>query len=170
MTETVLDRISRLDTALLKASSATIALETWCEENGLGAPPVRLRVQVEQKDEASLPVIAAGIFEANEPLRYRHVTMFCGDLAVAHAGNWYSPERLTPEMTRKLDTTTVPFGRVVGSFSISRETLENIRLWNENTLPPPSASVIRNTAIVKRADCTPVSVVEETFTGALLHF
>ncbi len=170
MTETVLDRISRLDMALLKASSATIALETWCEQNGLGAPPVRLRVQVGQQADAPLPAIAVGIFKANESLRYRQVTMFCGDLAVAHAGNWYSPERLTPEMTRKLDTTTVPFGRVVGPFSISRETLENIRLWNENTLPPSSASVIRNTAIVKRADCTPVSVVEETFTGALLNF
>ncbi|MCH4090939.1 hypothetical protein [Acetobacter sp.] len=170
MTESVLDRIGRLDMVLLKASSATIALETWCEQSGLGVPPVRLRVQVEHKEDAPLPAIAAGIFGAGESLRYRHVTMFCGDLAVAHAGNWYSPERLTPDMTRKLDTTTVPFGRVVGPFSISRETLENIRLWNNDSPPPPSAPVIRNTAIVKRADFAPVSVVEETFMGVLLNF
>lgn len=170
MTESVLDRIALLDAVLLNASSATIALENWCERHGVGAPPFRLRVHVEQKDNPPLPAIATGIFDATESLRYRHVTMFCGELAVAHAGNWYSPSRLTPEMTFRLDTTTVPFGRVVGPFSISRDTLETIRLWNEERLPPPSAAVIRHTAIVKRADCQPVSVVEETFTGVLLDF
>lgn len=170
MTERVQDRIGRLDEFLVNASSATIALENWCERNGLGVTPVRLKVLVDQSADCPLPAIATDIFDTSEPLFYRHVTMFCEDQVVAHAGNWFSPQRLTPAMIRKLETTTVPFGRVVGPLSISRETLEAVRLWTEDSLPPPRAPIIRHTAIVKRADLQPVSVVEETFTSFLLDF
>ncbi|NHN87159.1 hypothetical protein [Acetobacter conturbans] len=164
------ERIARLNTALLDTSSATLAMETWCENQGLAKAPVRLTVRLDHPPPPPIPAVASSIFPSDEPLQHRQVVLCCGTLEVARADNWYAPSRLTTEMNHRLETSSIPFGRVVADLNIDRDTLDSTLLWQEGQTLTSTTAIIRHVATVFRADRLPLSVVQETFTAALLGF
>lgn len=161
-------RIALLNTMLLEASSATRVLEQWCERHGLGKTPVRLTVRQEEASFQPVPAEAAHVFPSGEPLKYRLVALCCGSLEVAWADNWYAPSRLPAAMNERLDTTSVPFGRVVASLNVTRDNLDSTVLWHEGQLLSADTPILRHIATVCRSDGLPLSLVRETFSGVLL--
>ncbi|MFT8719264.1 hypothetical protein [Acetobacter sp.] len=161
-------RIALLNTMLLEASSATRVLEQWCEQQGLGEAPVRLTVRQEEAPFQPVPPEAAHVFPPNEPLKYRLVALCCGSLEVAWADNWYAPSRLPAPMNERLDTTSVPFGRVVASLNVTRDNLDSTVLWQEGQPLSANTPILRHIATVCRSDGLPLSLVRETFSGVLL--
>lgn len=119
-----------------------------------------------------------------DPVGYRHVRLRCGTHLLSEADNWYVPSRLTPTMNRMLQTTQVPFGRVVQALGFTRTTLSSRLLWSP--LPPdwtrPAApgpatgaalvipdALIENRAILVRSDGMPFSLVVETYRHGVLE-
>jgi hypothetical protein len=107
----------------------------------------------------------------------------CGDVVLSEADNWYVPARLTADMNRLLETTDIPFGRVVQALHFQRHTLSARVLWpllpegwemrpltdrqssGELTIP---SQVLEHRAILNLSDGTPFSEVVETYTGNVL--
>lgn len=161
-------RIASLNAMLLEASSATMVLEQWCEQHGLGEAPVRLTVRQEEASFQPVPPEAAHIFPSDEPLKYRLVALCCGSLEVAWADNWYAPARLPDPMNERLDTTSVPFGRVVASLNVTRDNLDSKVLWHAGQHLFSDTPILRHIATVCRSDGLPLSLVRESFSAALL--
>ncbi len=175
---------------LLTHDSATLTLEQWCEAHRLASPP---RI-VAERDPAAGPldkplpadqreVLAIG---PAETVRYRRVRLRCGRLILSEADNWYVPERLTPEMNRQLDTSDVPFGKVVRELHFRRRTLSSKLLWRPlpdgwEMMPPAPAdsavaallvphALLEHRALLALPDGTPISEVVETYTSGILAF
>lgn len=182
--------LDELRAALLSENSATVTLEHWCAAHGLagttatgGAALVatRDRARVLELDGAGRLQLGVG---AGEPVRYRHVGLSCNGHLLSEADNWYVPARLTPAMNTALDTTDLPFGRVVRTLGFSRATLSSRLLWHPlppdwagTTGPAPSggileipAALIENRAVLHRSDGTAFSLVVETYQRGLLDF
>ena len=178
--------IETLNAELLSHSSATLTLERWCSGHGL-SPVAKLVARLErgvQKrlDENDRERLGAG---PDDPIRYRHVRLFCGDKLLSEADNWYVPSRLTPDMNCLLDETDMPFGRVVHDLDFRRETLSAKLLWSPlperwDMSPAPSASpgsrleapdhILEHRAILRDKAGTPFSFVVETYTRDVLAF
>ncbi|NHN85363.1 hypothetical protein GOB93_12030 [Acetobacter musti] len=155
-----------LDETLLAAASATRALELWCETRQLYPAPVRIEATVKRNETVAAPddireLLAVG---TEETVRYRRVHLTSGGPVLSRAENWYVPARLTAAMNRLLNTTTEPFGRVVSSLLISRETMESRKL----SFSAASDGILQHVAVLRRGDGTPVSVVREIYTAALI--
>ncbi len=171
---------------LLSHSSATLTLERWCAEHALSAE-ARIVAQRDigvakplRDDERALLAI-----DAEEPVRYRRVRLTCGPHVLSQADNWYVPSRLTPAMNQLLDTTDMPFGKVVQPLHFRRQTLSAELLWmplphgwemhrpvggtkrGELTIPP---EVLRHHAVLYRSDNVPFSLVVETYTSDIFDF
>ncbi|EGD59959.1 hypothetical protein Y88_2399 [Novosphingobium nitrogenifigens DSM 19370] len=161
-------RLRAFRATLGRHESATLALEEWCARQGIAAPARILARQVDSRETVFTPAIRAALEVApEEPLRVRHVLLSCGDTVLSDAMNWYVPARLTPDMNRTLDTTHMPFGKVVAPLDFHRVPLPT-------DMPPPApcpAGTIHHvTAILRRADGQAISLVSECYTGAnLLH-
>jgi hypothetical protein len=182
--------LQTLNADLLSHDSATLTLERWCAVHHLAGdvPPEQVRIVARRIHEADKPIPdelrTRLAISSNEPLRYRHVQLVCGERVLSEADNWYVPGRLTPEMNHLLDTTDEPFGKVVKSLGFKRRTISADLLWSP--LPPGwemaatpstahdplqiSPSVLRHVAVLFAADQTPFSVVNETYTDQLLAF
>lgn len=176
-----------LNSALLASHSATATLETWCADHRMADPP---RIVARRILGADKPITAEQRARLqigpDEPVRYRHVQLACGDHVLSEADNWYVPSRLTPEMNRLLDTTDIPFGRVIQPLRPERQTLSAERLWSplpagwemdgagagEVTGGPlvVPAFLFRHRALVFDSDRRPVAEVVETYTGEMLNF
>ena len=120
---------------------------------------------------------------AGEPVRYRRVQLACGDAVLSDADNWYVPSRLTAAMNRALDTTDVPFGKVVQPLHFHRQTLSADLLWSPlpdgwdsgAALPPASSRplaipphVLQHRALLYTQDNQPFSLVVESYTASVL--
>lgn len=81
--------------------------------------------------------------------------MLCGALVLSEADNWYVPGRLTPEMSKLLDTTDLPFGRVVQTLHFQRHTLSSTLLWQ----PLPEGWEM-NAGVTQRRRGDPISAAE----------
>ena len=179
-----LAELQTLNAELLSHPSATLTLERWCSAHHLAAPAkiVAHRVQGGDKplppDGRTLLGIGAG-----EPVRYRRVQLACGDTVLSDADNWYVPSRLTAAMNRQLDTTDVPFGKVVQSLHFRRQTLSAELLWSplpqgwDSGAALPSANgqplaipshVLRHRALLYAQDNRPFSLVVESYTASVL--
>jgi hypothetical protein len=178
--------IETLNAELLSHSSATLTLERWCSGHGL-SPVAKLVARLErgvQKrlDENDRERLGAG---PGDPIRYRHVRLFCGDKLLSEADNWYVPSRLTPDMNRLLDETDMPFGRVVHDLDFRRETLSAKLLWSPlperwDMSPAPLVSpgsrleapdhILEHRAILRDKTGTPFSFVVEAYTRDVLAF
>ncbi len=109
-------------------------------------------------------------------MRYRRVRLLCGAAVLSEADNWYVPGRLTAEMNKLLDTTDLPFGKVVQALHFRRRTVSSKLLW----LPLPEgwemnpsgkndvsaelqvpAKVLEHRALLTLEDGTPFSEVVE---------
>jgi len=120
-----------------------------------------------------------------EAIRYRHVRLRCGTVVLSEADNWYVPGRLTPAMNRLLETTDMPFGKVVRALDFRRHTLSAALLWlplPENWELNPAATggraaqlqippkLLEHRALLTLPDGTPFSEVVETYTENVLAF
>lgn len=181
----VLALLETFDAELLSHDSATLTLEHWCDVHRLASPPrvVAERISLDKPlppDQRAVLGIGAA-----ETVRYRRVRLVCGSVVLSEADNWYVPARLTPEMNERLDTTEVPFGKVVQGLHFQRRTLSSRLLWRPlpdgwemmpnaggggtGALALPQA-LLENRAVLTLPDGTPFSEVVETYTSGILAF
>jgi len=143
--------------------SATVALEQWCARRGIASPA---HVEAANQDDAdaisATPAIRATLeVGAGEPVRVRHVLLSCGGAVLSDARNWYVPSRLTSTMNQMLDTTRVPFGKVVAPLGLHRHALAGA-----SPAPCPTGTIQHNTAVLRRDDGMAYSLVSECYTRA----
>jgi chorismate-pyruvate lyase len=178
--------LQTLNAELLSHDSATLTLEHWCGSHALASPPriVAERVVGVDKPPTAEQRAELGVTPA-EPIRYRRVRLRCGTVVLSEADNWYVPGRLTAEMNALLDTTDVPFGKVVQALHFRRHTLTSTLLWsplpadwemhqsarvgNAAKLQIPE-HLLEHRAVLASPDGTPFSEVVETYTGDVLAF
>lgn len=166
----------RLSDRLLASPSATAVLQSWCEEHGIGQG----KIAAVHLPLARQPAVADYVLDALMPTRRETITVRCvrlvrGRYCLSEADNWFVPERLTKMMVQTLATTNIPFGRVIERVKPFRRTI-SIRFLpssvdcgarapeSENAMP-----IFEHTAVVHRADGTPVSVVHEVYRSTLLQ-
>jgi chorismate-pyruvate lyase len=182
----VLALLQTLNADLLSHDSATLTLEHWCGAHHM-ASPARVIAQRVRGDDKPLPPewraqLAIG---ANEPVKYRRVQLTCGDHVLSEADNWYLPNRLTAAMNRQLDSSDVPFGKVVQLLHFRRKTLSADLLWSplpagwelHRTQMQPVAGVLvmphlllQHRALLFAGDGRPFSALVETYTEQVLAF
>ncbi len=178
--------LQTLNAELLSHDSATLTLEHWCEVHHLASPAriVADRVTGVDKAASADQRLELGV-AAMEPLRYRRVRLRCGTRVLSEADNWYVPGRLTPEMNALLDTTDMPFGKVVQGLHFQRHTVTSTLLWSplpdgwemQRGAPAASAAdtrippaVLEHRALLTLPDGTPFSEVVETYTDQAISF
>jgi hypothetical protein len=125
--------------------------------------------------------------DSGEEVRYRRVRLRCGEHVLSEAENWYLPSRLTDDMNFTLDTTDIPFGRVVAPLEPYRRTFAARLLWSplpegwersSQGVPPclstgPLAipdALFEHRAIVVDRDNRPIAEVHEVYQRGLLAF
>jgi chorismate-pyruvate lyase len=178
--------LQTLNAELLSNNSATITLEHWCDVHRLATPPQIVAERVPDIDKPASPAQRRELgVTPTEPVRYRRVRLRCGKVVLSEADNWYVPSRLTQEMNGLLDTTDIPFGRVVQALHFQRHTLSVKGLWrplpegwemnvtatkdDAAVLPMPSM-VLEHRAVLSLPDGTPFSEVVESYSANVLAF
>jgi chorismate-pyruvate lyase len=176
--------LQTLNADLLSHDSATLTLERWCADHRLASTPriVAERIHGADKSPTEEQRRELGV-SATDVVRYRRVRLLCGDVVLSEADNWYVPARLTADMNKLLETTDIPFGRVVQALHFQRHTLSAKMLWpilpegwemhpltgresiGELTIP---SQVLEHRAVLNLSDGTPFSEVVETYTGNVL--
>ena len=179
--------VETLNATLLAARSATFALDKWCADHRLGGGETKIRARLLR--EVAKPVTAEQRrrlqIDDNEPVKFRHVELTCGDRVLSEADNWYVPSRLTAAMNRMLQTTDIPFGRAVTHLRPFRRTFAAEQLWRpledgweQRAAPadhpgqmlaiPPK--LFEHRALLYTPDNQPIAEVDETYTGQNLAF
>ena len=181
--------IQSLEVELLSHDSATLTLDHWCRDHHLAeaAQITAVPVPEGQKPPSTEQRARLGV-SATETVRYRHVRLRCGEHVLSEAENWYVPSRLTPEMNRQLESTDLPFGRIVQPLHFQRHTEEATLLWSplphgweSASVPTPHAAgnagpleipaqLIRHRARLLLPDGTPIAEVIETYSSQILAF
>jgi hypothetical protein len=178
--------LQTLNAELLSHDSATLTLEHWCAIHHLASPPRIVAVRALDTDKAPSPEQRQELGVApTEPVRYRRVRLLCGAVVLSEADNWYVPGRLTPRMNTLLDSTDMPFGKVVQTLHFHRRTLSAKLLWlplpegwemnptaagdGAAVLPIPPL-LLEHRAVLALPDGMPFSEVVETYTENILRF
>lgn len=179
--------LQTLNAELLSHSSATLTLEHWCDTHHLASPAQVTAVRDKSIDKPASPEQreALGV-GPNDAIHYRRVRLVCGGVVLSEADNWYVPARLTADMNALLDTTDLPFGKVVQALHFQRRTLSSTLLWlplPEGWEMSPAAvtgtadralhippAVLEHRAILTLPDGVPFSEVIETYTANVLAF
>lgn len=176
--------IETLNAEILASSSATRALEHWCQVHAMAPDP---KVHAELVRGADTPLDDAGrkrLGLAAEPVKYRRVRLTCGGHVLSEADNWYVPSRLTPEMNHVLETTDTPFGKAVAALRFTRQTFAVDGVWSPlpedwQIRPPPDHAhaqlaiphiLFTHHAVLYDASHRPFSEVAEHYTSELLDF
>lgn len=150
---------------ILASRSATLALEKWCDEHQMtanGKANVVIEPQpVDPKSATEEQRQRLGV-GPNEELRYRYVHLVCEDKVLSEADNWYVPGRLTEEMNHLLETTDIPFGKVVRGLNPYRTTFD-VDTTMQNGL-------FEHKAILYSSDGKPFSEVHERYQPRLLDY
>jgi hypothetical protein len=178
--------LQTLNGNLLSHDSATLTLERWCDVHRLASPARIVAVRVTGREKPVSPEQRRELaVAAAEPVRYRRVRLLCGSVELSEADNWYVPGRLTAEMNRLLDSTDMPFGKVVQTLHFQRHTLSSTMLWvplpegwEMHPVPPSEVSAVltipsellQHRALLTLPDGTPFSEVVETYTAGVLAF
>ncbi|HEX8170552.1 MAG TPA: hypothetical protein VF824_08430 [Thermoanaerobaculia bacterium] len=177
--------LQTLNAGILAASSATATLEQWCRDHEMAVDPTVVvdRVEAVSKEPSAEQLQRLRVSDAAE-LKYRRVRLRCGAHVLSEADNWYVPARLTAKMNQLLDTSDIPFGKVVRELAPYRRTIEATLLWSP--LPPQwelhrrsygrggalmiPKEVLRHRAVLYTSDHQPFAEVVETYQGELLAF
>jgi chorismate-pyruvate lyase len=176
--------LQTLNADLLSHDSATLTLERWCADHRLAAVPRIVAERILGADKLPTEEQRRELrVSLTDVIRYRRVRLLCGNLVLSEADNWYVPARLTADMNKQLETTDIPFGRVVQALRFQRHTLSARVLWpllpegwemrpptgeetiGQLTIPP---QVLEHRAVLNLSDGTPFSEVVETYTGNVL--
>ena len=157
------DTVSVLNRELLSHDSATVVLGQWCASHHLADPPVIKALRDRDLDKPADRLVRARLnATSDEPVRYRHVRLTCGDHVLSEADNWYLSARLTPEMNRLLNQTDTPFGLVVRPLAFHRHTLKVTELLRHGD------AVLRHEAMLTDSAGEPFSYEVETYTSEVL--
>jgi chorismate-pyruvate lyase len=178
--------LQTLNVELLSNNSATLTLEHWCDVHRLASPPRIVAERLPEIDKPASPEQRRELGVApTEPVRYRRVRLRCGTVVLSEADNWYVPSRLTREMNGLLDTTDIPFGRVVQALHFQRRTLAAKLLWrplpegwemnvtgakDDSAVLPMPSKVLEHRAVLTLTDGTPFSEVVESYSANVLGF
>jgi hypothetical protein len=178
--------LQTLNADLLSHDSASLTLERWCDTHRLASPPRIVAARVPDMDKLPSPEQRRELGVGSADLiRYRRVKLLCGAVVLSEADNWYVPGRLTPEMNKLLETTDLPFGRVVQALHFQRHTLSSTLLWHplpegwemqatvtadEAANLPVPPKLLEHRAVLTLPDGTPFSEVVETYTDNVLAF
>jgi hypothetical protein len=158
--------LPRFERALAAHDSATAALGEWCAARGIAEPPtIRAIADRAAPEPASTATLAALGVGPAEPIAFRHVRLMCGDKTLSDAKNWFVPARLTTAMNRTLETTDIPFGKVVAPLGFRRERLAAQR---GRSLDCPFGTVLSHRAVLRLADGRAIALVAECYTRANL--
>lgn len=160
--------LQSLDAALQRQDSATAVLEQWCADRRLARPARISAVRLAGEERAPDAAVRAALRVSDtEAVRHRRVQLRCGDRVLSSADNWYVPARLDAAMNRQLETSDVPFGRVVQPLGFRRLRLDSEWLWqpaaHPGGTPPLPAELLRQRAVLLLPDGTPISYVVETY-------
>jgi len=178
--------LQTLNADLLSHDSATLTLERWCGEHHLASPAKVLALRVHDGNKRMPPELRHQLgVRDDEPVKYRHVQLRCGEHVLSNADNWYLPGRLTAAMNQQLDQSDAPFGKVVQPLHFRRHTLSAQLLWSplpegwemrdgptskaDGVLQIPG-DVLQHRAVLRTGDNQPFSVLIETYTGEVLRF
>jgi hypothetical protein len=158
--------VAAFEANLAAHSSATAALQLWCDKRGI-APGATIAVEFMSGADAAAPtdIHATLGVSAEEPLGYRHVKLTCGALVLSEAHNWYVPARLTPEMNRQLAESQVPFGRIATSLQFTREPIASTRRGDPGC---PLGAISTHRALLRLPQGEPLALVVECYTEANL--
>jgi hypothetical protein len=178
--------VETLNATLLAARSATFTLDKWCADHKLGG---ETKIHARLMRDVDKPIIAEQRRRLqigdDEPVKFRHVELKCGDRVLSEADNWYVPSRLTPEMNQLLETTDIPFGRTVADLKPTRQTFAAEIIWRPLEdgweQRPPSAdrpeqklqippTLFEHRALLYTPDRKPIAEVDETYTRGNLAF
>lgn len=157
--------LAEFERTLAGQDSATAALGQWCQARRIADPPM---IRAEQLGKTPLPSPEVrrllDVSDA-EPLAFRHVRLVCGAAVLSEADNWYVPGRLTAEINRTLETSQIPFGRVVAPLAFTRERLSATR---GRAAGCPKGTILSHRARLVLPDGRPISLVTECYTPANL--
>jgi hypothetical protein len=177
--------VETLNAELLSHDSATLTLEHWCGIHRIASPSRITAMRVAENEPPSAEQRQELQVTATDLVKHRRVRLLCGSTVLSEADNWYVPARLTPEMNKLLDSSDVPFGKVVQSLHFQRHTLSAELLWEplpdgwemsskptadgagELMMPP---ILLRHRALLTLPDGTPISEVVESYTRGVLSF
>ena len=180
--------LQSLNADLLSHNSATLTLDRWCNTHRLATPAEIVADRVPSVDKAPTDEQRQILrVTESEPVHYRRVQLRCGIHVLSEAENWYVPSRLTPEINKALDTTSIAFGRAVEALHFRRQTLSAKLLWSPlpegremraasgpagspSTILQIPSEVLQHRAVLTLPDGTPFSTVIETYTDDVLAF
>ena len=178
--------LQTLNADLLSHDSATLTLERWCGAHRMASPARLVATRVHGADKPMPHDLRAQLeVGTNEPVKYRRVLLSCGDHVLSEADNWYLPDRLTTAMNLQLDSSDVPFGKVVQPLHFRRKTLSADLLWSplpagwelhRAQLQPASGPLVmphlllQHRALLFAGDGRPFSALVETYTDQVLAF
>ncbi len=178
--------VESLNATLLSSRSATFTLDAWCADHKLAGEPKIRATLIRDVDKPATPEQRARLeVGPDEPIKFRHVALACGDHVLSIADNWYVASRLAPAMNRTLETTDTPFGRAVADLKPYRRTIAAETLWKpledgwELKPPPPDRpgenmaipeKLFEHRALLFTPDLKPFSEVDETYTREILSF
>ncbi|NKJ00868.1 hypothetical protein [Novosphingobium sp. SG707] len=155
------------EATLAAQDSATAALGQWCQARHLADPATIKAAQVKGEDTMPPPDLDETLkLSENQEPAHRHVRLSCGGKVLSEAHNWYARQRLTPAMNLTLDTTDTPFGKVAGPLGFTRERLGAVR----GAAPGcPRDTVLSHRALLRLPDGSPLALVVECYTPAVLR-
>jgi DNA-binding GntR family transcriptional regulator len=158
--------LANFEQVLATNHSATEALTQWCRQRGMANPPQIVAQAVKSEMVSPDAAIRAMLaIDASEPVRYRQVHLLCGDTVLSIADNWYVPARLSPEMNHMLESSDIPFGRVVAPLGYTREQIASV---HGRAPGCPEGTVLSVRAVLRLPDGRPISAVAECYTEANL--
>ena len=95
--------VRELSDHLLRASTATEALRTWCAARGLSAGPITaVKQDTDQRRYPDDDTLEGLRPKRHERVAYRCVRLVRGLVVLSEADNWFVPERLPPEVRRRI--------------------------------------------------------------------
>jgi chorismate-pyruvate lyase len=155
--------LRRFNAELLSSDSATRVLERWC-----ASPIAALRLEGPTKPLPTEHVQCLGLL-AGERILYRRVNLVARGQVLCAAENWYIPERLTVEMNRALEHTTIPFGHVIAPLQPRRQTLSTLTFWPDARRGSDDAAILEHRTVLKASEGRALSVVHEAFTKQIFR-
>ncbi len=182
----ILALIETLNASLLASPSATDTLTDWCAAHHMAQEP-KIVAQLQRRiiKPISTEQRRALDIGPNEPVVYRRVELACGIHVLSQADNWYVPSRLTPAMNAALQSSDIPFGRVVRPLHPRRQTIAVKIFWQPlpqgwEMEPPPADRhaqklvipplLFEHRAVLYAADGKPISEVDESYRAEILDF
>ena len=165
-------RLQRFREGLNLSRTATAFLNDWLYEE-FGVIDAELCIDILQTETDPVCEALLRLLDVEQPadLAYRRVVISHDSVALSEAQNWYVPKRLTVEMRRAIARTRQPFGHIVGPIVAHRDELPRMTQASIPDSPKPrcKAPILECSALLRRSDDKPISLVREWYTSAIVE-